>query len=125
MPIDALADLFSDLLGMTVYRLQFPQNQRGRAVKVEATSGIVEKGGIKDFNIQFMTKAEHPSESEQLALSLIEKLHKVTDMEFGLGTYQLVLCYCQSPTPSFVGELSNGEYIYSINFRLLVANLND
>lgn len=124
MNIEALSSLFTDLVGIKIYNLQFPQNQSGQAIKVEATSGIIEKGGLKDFNVQFMTKAEHPSVAEHMALILIEKLHKVSDREFG-GKYQLVLSYCQSPTPTYVGELANGEYLYSVNFRLLVANLND
>lgn len=123
MNIQSLSVLFTDLLGIKVYRLQFPEDTLGEAIKVETTSGVIDKGGIKDFNVQFMTKADHPAKSEQLALSLIEQLHKVTDREFNDGKYQLVLCYCQAPTPNFVGELTSGEFVYSVDFRLLVSEI--
>lgn len=123
MNIQSLADLFSEIIGVKIYNLQFPEDVFGEAIKVETTSGMIDSGGIKDFNIQFMTKAEHPAVAEQMAISLIDKLHKVTDRVFNGGRTQLVLCYCQTPTPSFVGELSNGEFIYSVDFRLLTSNL--
>lgn len=123
MNIQSLAELFTEITGVKIYNLQFPEDEFGEAVKVETTSGMIDKGGIKDFNVQFMTKAGHPAAAEQMALSLIEQLHKVTDKVFNGGRTQLVLCYCQTPTPSFVGELSNGEYVYSVDFRLLTSNL--
>lgn len=123
MNIQALSDLFSELTGDKIYNLQFPEDEFGEAIKVETTSGIIEKGGIKDFNIQFMTKAGHPAVAERLSLGLINNLHMVTNKEFGNGKYQLVLCSCQAPTPNFVGELVNGEFVYSVDFRLLVAEI--
>lgn len=120
--IQDLTTLFSDITGLKIYNLQFPEDTMGEAIKVETTSGLIESGGVKDFNIQFMVKAEHPSRAEQLSLQLIEELHLVTDRYFGEGgRYQLILCYCTAPTPSFVGELTNGDYVYSVEFRLLVG----
>lgn len=120
--IQDLTKLFTDITGLKIYNLQFPEDTLGEAIKLEATSGLVESGGVKDFNVQFMIKAGHPSKAEQLSLLLIEKLHLVTNRYFGDGgRHQLILCYCNAPTPSFVGELTNGEYVYSVEFRLLVG----
>lgn len=123
MRIQALTELFSEITGVKIYNLQFPEDTFGEAIKMETTSGMIESGGIKDFNVQFMTKAFHPSVAEQLAIGLVEDLHKVSDRIFNDGKTQLVLCYCQSPAPNFVGELVNGEYIYSVDFRVLTSEL--
>lgn len=123
MRIQALTKLFSEITGVKIYNLQFPEDTIGEAIKLEATSGMIESGGIKDFNVQFMTKALHPSVAEQLAIGLVEDLHKVTNKVFNEGKTQLVLCYCQTPAPNFVGELVNGEYVYSVDFRILTSEL--
>lgn len=122
MDIQSLTNLFSQITGIKIYNLQFPEDCLGEAIKLEMTSGLIDSGGVKDFNVQFMVKAEHPSGAEQLALQLINKLHKVTNRYFGPDeSLQLILCYCQTPTPSFVGELTSGEFVYSVDFRLLVG----
>lgn len=121
MNISALTEVFSDLLGQQVYNLQFPENTEGAFIKVEPTAGMVDTGGLKDFNLQFMTKANHPQTAEQLAINIIETLHQTRNREF--LNYQLVLMTCQSPLATYVGVTPNGEYLYSVDFRVLITEL--
>lgn len=123
MSITKLTRLFSDLIGQRVYAIQFPDFMKGQAIKLEITTGISDKGGIKDFNVQLMIKADHPATAEDIALQVIQSLDMRTDIEFDDNRLQLVLCKATAPQPYYVGELVSGEYIYSIDFRLLVAEI--
>lgn len=123
MNILKLCDLFSELLEQKVFALNFPEYQEGTHVKLEITSGVQEVGGVSDFNIQFMVKSEHPSESERVALNILKNIDMVTNKDFDSGTYQLILAKATSPQPYFVGETQNSEYIFSADFRLLVNRL--
>lgn len=123
MSITKLTKLFSELIGQRVYAMQFPDFTQGQAVKMEITTGVSDKGGIKDFNVQLMIKSDHPATSESIAIHIIQLLDMQTDIEFDAGQLQLVLCKATSPHPYYVGELVSGEFIYSIDFRLLVAQI--
>lgn len=118
-----LSELFSELLGYQVYILNFPQYTEGTFTKFEITSGVQEIGGVYDFNIQFMVKSKEPSESESVALKIIDTLDMLTNTDFGAGKYQLILSKATSPQPYFVGETETNEYIFSTDFRLLVNKL--
>lgn len=121
MNIQALTDLFSDQLGQKVYNLNFPEFTEGEFIKVEPTTGMVDVGGLKDFNLQFMTKANHPKRAEHLAIELINSLHQLRNKEF--GGFQLVLMSCQAPIPNYLGETPQGEFLYSVDFRILATKL--
>lgn len=119
----SLLDLFSSILKYKIYPINFPEYQEGDFVKVEITSGVKEAGGVYDFNIQFMVKSKHPSDSERISLDIIEKLDMLTNKDFGNGVYQLILAKATSPQPFYVGETEINEYIFSADFRLLVNKL--
>lgn len=123
MNLISLVELFSEVLQHQVYPINFPEYTEGTFVKVEITSGVQEAGGVYDFNIQFMVKGQHPSESEGIALNIIDKLDMLTNTDFGDGAYQLILSKATSPQPFYVGETEAGEYIFSADFRLLVNRL--
>lgn len=123
MNIISLTELFSSLLNHQVFAINFPDYQEGTFTKVEITSGVQELGGVYDFNVQFMVKGQHPSESERVALNILDKLDMVTNKDFGNGAYQLILSKATSPQPYYVGETESREYIYSADFRLLVNKL--
>lgn len=123
MNILNLLELFSNILGYQVYPINFPEYEKGNFVKFEITSGVQEAGGVYDFNIQFMVKGQHPSESEEIALDILDKLDMLTNKDFGNGTYQLILAKATSPQPYYVGETETNEYIFSTDFRLLVNKL--
>lgn len=123
MNIISLVQLFSEVLNTNVYAINFPEFKKGTFIKVEITSGVQEFGGVMDFNVQFMVKANHPAESESVALNIINKLDMLTDTDFCEGQYQLILSQCTSPQPFFVGETKSGEYIFLTDFRLLVTRL--
>ena len=118
-----LTQLFSELLDFQVYALNFPEYVQGEFTKLEITSGVQELGGVLDFNIQFMSKANHPAKAEAIAVNIINTLDMKTNIEFYNKQYQLILIKASSPQPYFVGETEAGEYIFSTDFRLLVARL--
>ena len=124
MNITKLSDLFSSLLGFQVFAINFPSYTKGTFTKLEIISGIVEAGGVQDFNIQFMCKSDgHPSKAEALAMEIINKLDVVTDKVFDDGKYQLILARVMTPQPTYVGETTAGEYIFSVDFRLLTTKI--
>lgn len=123
MNMISLLELFSSILGFKVYPINFPEYQEGDFVKVEITSGVQEAGGVYDFNIQFMTKSKHPSDSERISLDIIDKLDMLTNKDFGNDAYQLILSKATSPQPYYVGETELNEFIFSTDFRLLVNKL--
>lgn len=118
-----LAELFSTIIKYKVYAINFPDYTEGTFVKIEIVSGVVEHGGVYDFNIQFMVKANHPAESERLALDILSKVDVLTNKEFNAGAYQLILAKASSPQPYFVGATENGEFIFSIDFRVLTTKI--
>lgn len=123
MNILSLCELFTDLIGQQVYVINFPEYTEGNFIKFEIISGVQESGGVYDFNVQFMVKGQHPSEAEGLALNVLNNLDMVTDIEFNNNLYQLILSKATSPQPYYVGETEAGEYIFSLDFRLLVNKL--
>lgn len=123
MNIIALTKMFSEMLDNQVYAINFPAYTKGNFIKLEITSGVQELGGVMDFNVQFMTKANHPAEAEGVALNIIYKLDMVTDIEFCEGKYQLILAKASSTQPYFVGETDSDEFVFSVDFRLLVSRL--
>lgn len=123
MNLISLVGLFSDILQYQVYAINFPEYTEGTFVKLEITSGVQEAGGVYDFNVQFMAKSHHPSDSEGVALDIINKLDMLTNTDFGDGAYQLILSKASSPQPYYVGETEAGEFIFSADFRLLVNKL--
>lgn len=76
-----------------------------------------------DFNIQFMTKANHPSISESMCIEIIEKLDLKSDVEFDEGKYQMIVMKASTPQPFYVGVSAKGEFVFSIGFRVLVAEI--
>lgn len=123
MSIMELSKLFSDLLNHKVYALNFPEYTKGQFIKLEITSGIEEAGGVLDFNIQFMCKANHPASAESLAVEIMEKLDLKADVEFSEGKYQMIVIKASTPQPFFVGVSEKGEFVFSVGFRVLVAEI--
>ena len=119
MDIVSLCKMIQGLTGYQIYPINFPDKADGTASKLEITTGMVEMGGVYDFNIEISVKASHPSEAEGICLDLINKLHKVTDVEYGL--YQLILCQAEKPYPFYIGQLENGEHLFTCNFRLMTC----
>ena len=124
MNITKLSELFSGLLGFQVYSVKFPSYTKGTFAKLEITSGIVEAGGVQDFNIQIMCKSdEHPATAEALAIDVINKLDMITNKEFNDGKHQLILIKVVNPQPIYVGETTAGEFIFAVDFRVLTTKI--
>lgn len=123
MDIITLTKLFSSLLNEQVYAINFPEYTKGNFIKFEITSGIQELGGVMDFNVQFMAKASHPAEAEKMALDILNKLDMITNIEFCENKFQLILAKASSTQPYFVGETTSNEFIFSVDFRLLITKI--
>lgn len=120
MDIVSLCQMIEDITTHKIYPIQFP-DITGTIAKLEITTGMVETGGIYDFNIEISVKSEHPSECERICLDLINKLHKKYHVEH--NGYQLVLCQAEKPYPFYLGNMENGESVFSCNFRMLTSKL--
>lgn len=118
-----LAELFSSMLGTKVYALNFPNYQKGKFIKVEIVSGVSESGGVADFNVQFMVKDDHPAKAEELALKIISTFKLVSDKEFSDGKKQLILMRSTADNPFYVGETQQGEFVFSVDFRILTTDI--
>ena len=120
MDIISLCKMLGNLTGYKIYPINFPTGLKNSTVaKLEIITGMVETGGVYDFNIEISVKADHPSKCEKMCLDLINKLHRQTDVEH--GSYQMILCQAEKPYPSYIGELETGEYLFTSNFRLLTC----
>ena len=106
-----------------MFAVNFPQLHEGEFIKLEITSGISTSGGVMDFNIQFMTKANHPAISASMCIELIKNLDLKSDIEFDDGKYQMIVMKASSPQPYYVGVTEKNEFIYSIDFRILVSEI--
>lgn len=120
MDIINLCKMIELLTDIKVNPIRFSETF-GTETKLEITTGMVESGGIYDFNIEISVKAEHPSICEGICLDLINKLHRKTDIDF--NGHQLVLCQADKPYPFYVGQMETGEYLFNCSFRLLTAKL--
>lgn len=123
MDILALTQLFSSLLDLNIYALHFPEYVEGSSVKMEFSSGVAGSGGVMDSNVQFMVKAGHPAEAETICLNILTGLDGVTNKEFKNGTYQLILCKATAPQPFYEGQLVDGAFLYSVDFRILATKI--
>ncbi|HBI7084838.1 TPA: hypothetical protein K8M77_000309 [Clostridium perfringens] len=123
MSIVSLAEFMSALVGHQVYAINFPNYKKGDFLKLEITSGVMELGGVDDFNVQFMARASHPAKAEQMCLDVLDKLDKLTNKEFNDGKCQLILAQAEAPQPFYVGETEDGAFLMSVNFRLLTTTL--
>lgn len=123
MNIITLTHLFSSLLNEEIYAINFPEYTKGQFIKFEITSSIKELGGVMDFNVQFMTKAQHPADAEKMALNILNKLDMLTNIEFAENRYQLILARAETTQPFFVGETTSGDFLFSVDFRLLITKI--
>ena len=76
-----------------------------------------------DFNIQFMTKTNHPSISETMCIDIMEKLDLKSDVIFGNDKYQMIVMKASTPQPFYVGVSETGEFVSSIGSRVSVAEI--
>lgn len=69
-----------------------------------------------------MCKANHPAKAESMAIGIIEKLDLKSDVEFG-NKYQMIVMKASTPQPFYVGVSEKGEFVFSIGFGVLVAEI--
>ena len=119
MGLEMLTKLLTDLSGVQIFPLQFPQNTEA-AAKVEVTSSIEESCGVADLTVQVMVRDKHPALAESTSQKIKEALHQVTDTDF--GNFQVVICRSLGE-PFFVGESEAGFYIFSLDFNLIINKL--
>jgi hypothetical protein len=98
--------------------LAFPASSPDRCILVEVGNGVQPKGVVSDFVLTITVRDIHPSQAEQLAQEVLDKLHGLTNVE--IGTQVAVLIKSQNFYPDFLGKDVENRYFYSINFRVLV-----
>ena len=119
MDILQLCQLVGNLSGYTVNPIQFPDIKADSLVKLEVTTGMIEQGGVYDFNVELGVKSNHPKDAEKICIDMINKLHKKTDVEF--NKYQLILMLAEKPYPFYEGILDDGTYYFTISFRVMTC----
>lgn len=119
MDILELCNLLGDISGYKIHPIQFPNIDEDCLVKLEITTGMIEQGGVFDFNIELGVKAYHPKSAERICINMINKLHKVTDREY--KEYQLILMLAEKPYPFFEGILDDGSFYFTCNFRVMTC----
>lgn len=101
------------------YPLEFPYNTTSEDILVVDIINGSLNGSIIEMNIQIMTRSSHPSTAEELANTLISTLHNKTNLMW--DKYQIILIQAKNPNPFYNGQDENLNYIYTIDFRLLVT----
>ena len=119
MGIKQLCELLGSLCGYDINPIQFLHNANGNQVKLEITTGMIETGGVFDFNIEMGVKAKHPKDGERICIDMINKLHRKSDIEH--EETQLILILAEKPHPFFEGILEDGMYYFTCNFRVLTC----
>ncbi|ADP32898.1 minor capsid protein [Bacillus atrophaeus] len=104
--------------GNEIYPLAFPATSNDDAILVEIGDGIQPKGVLSDFVITITVRNIHPSKAEQVAMSLINTLHGVTNVL--IGDAYIVQMIAQSIMPAYLGKDEENRYFYSVNLRVLV-----
>lgn len=119
MTLIQLVNFMKATLNTPVYPLQFPVNSTDEnIVVVDIINGDI-KGSVRDINIQLMYKSKHPSTAEALANAHVDTLHNLTNkVQDG---WQIILIQCASPNPFLNGQDENNNYIYTVDYRLLVS----
>lgn len=119
MDIITLCNFLETLTRYKVNPNQFSSETGKDHIKLEITTGMMELGGMYDFNFEIGVKSEHPKDAERISLEIINKLHRQTDIE--VGKYQVVLVLAEKPNPFFEGILEDGTFFYTCNFRIMAC----
>ena len=122
MGIIQLCNLLGSIIEEYINPIQFPNeklNGNDTPIKLEVTTGMIEQGGVFDFNIELGVKALHPKDAERMCINMINKLHRVSDVEH--EGHQLILCLAEKPHPTYEGIMEDGTYYFTCNFRLLTC----
>jgi hypothetical protein len=110
--------LESELPELNTYPLEYPLNSPNNAVLVDMQSNNPASAGLFALNVQFKVRETHPSKGEATSYQIKNVLDHRTDIQ--LGGLQVVLVQSVNPVPLFMGKDSNGNYLYSNNFRFLM-----
>lgn len=106
------------LTGINLYINSFP-NDRRPCVKF-ILSDHENSGGLSTLYVRFMSKASHPLESEELLSNLTVSLDNRTNEV--VDGHQIVLTVLESNSPIYEGVTESGEYMYSLEVRIITLN---
>lgn len=120
MRLIQLAKFLGDTLNRKVYPLQFPHNEDEECVVLDIINSDFE-GDMKTSNFQLMVRSSHPAIGEDVASSLIESLHNITNRV--CDSTQIILIQCTNPNPFFNGQDDNERYLYTVDFRVLSTEI--
>ena len=119
MGIVQLCELLGSLCGKKINPIQFSKAEHGEQIKLEIITGMIETGGVFDFNIEIGVKAQHPKDGERMCIDMINKLHRTSDVEH--EGHQLILLLAEKPHPFFEGIMEDGAYYFTCTFRVLTC----
>lgn len=117
-----LKKLIEELASITVFINSFPTD-KGSATKFTVADSEVEGKDLTTYYVRFLSKGAHPKDVEVELTKVLTALNDKTNYIFDNGKYQLVLATCDSPTVFYEGVAGNGEYMYSLEMKIIILNL--
>lgn len=116
--IDLVKLLKANITGTAFYPLEFPLNSPIDSCVVDVFGTGTVTAGNFNMNVQVKVRAEHPATAEVVCNEINEFLDKKTN--YSLGTMQVVMSETNNRIPLPMGKDSNGNYLYSMNFRFII-----
>lgn len=116
--IEVVKMLKQDFPDLNIYPLEYPLNSPSNAVVVDMSSNAEVKAGVFSLTVQIKVRDTHPSLTEAVSFRLREGLEAKTN--FMIDKVQVVFVRSQNPVPLYMGKDTNGNYLYSNNFRFVI-----
>lgn len=116
--IDLIRLLRNELTDLNIYPIEYPLNSPVNSVMITTSSTIEAKADVFPMVVSLRVRDNHPSKAEATSYRLRELFENKTD--FMIGGVQVILVKSQNPVPLYMGKDSNGNYLYSNNFRFMI-----
>lgn len=111
-----LVNFIKSEFGYDCYPNEFPRNRGATMVSALINSGGTTNRNISSPYIQFLVKANHPSEAEDVAFSIFQNLNYRTN--FKIGNSEIIQCLSLNASPIYVGKVDETSFGYSLNFQI-------
>ena len=119
--IEAMCAEIRDFTGVAdVFPSAFPAMAKSKCIVVSIVGGQPSKDTVQYCSLQVATRAEHPQDSYNLAVEIIETLSNMHDARLVSGEV-IVSIKEQHPFPLYLGEDENKRHMYSTNFSVVMS----
>ena len=119
MDITTVKNVLEELTEVNLYINSFPADL-SECVKFILSDNTNDRG-LETLYVRFSAKANHPINAERLLMGVKDKLDNRTDEV--INDYQIVLTVPETNSPRYEGVLESGQYVYSLEVRLITMKL--